>query len=85
MVKDLRYETVKFLIEGGKIQAFSQIFNYLPKTVMGRDLRTSSARMTKLISNPEHFSISDILLVANLIGVESRIVWDLIVADLKNK
>ncbi|MET3885164.1 hypothetical protein ABIE54_004053 [Chitinophagaceae bacterium OAS944] len=43
---DKRYESIKFMIETGHITEFKQIFNYIPKSLLGKHLHTNNPRMT---------------------------------------
>jgi plasmid maintenance system antidote protein VapI len=72
MEKDIRYESVKVLIETGRIQEFQQIFNYLPKSILAHDLGTNNNRMTRLINHVEQFTLEELSRISNLLGVNYK-------------
>lgn len=78
MEKDIRYESVKVLIETGRIQEFRQIFSYLPKSIMAHDLGTNNNRMTRLINHVEQFSLEELFRISNLLDVNYKTVLILI-------
>lgn len=80
-MKDKRYNTVKNLISGGYIKSFHEIFDTLPKSVLYKDLGMNSARFNKLLNNVEGFILKDIFHIAALIGIDEKIILDLIYAQ----
>jgi plasmid maintenance system antidote protein VapI len=78
MEKDMRYESVKAMIESGRIHEFRQIFNYLPKSILAHDLGTNNNRMTRLINHVEQFTLEDLFRISNLLDVNYKTVLILI-------
>jgi len=78
MNKDTRYETVKEMIEANRISEFRQIFKYLPKTVLARDLVKNTGRMTDLINKAEKFSFEEIYQISKLVDVHYNTIVQLI-------
>lgn len=66
---DTRYNTVRLLITHGKIQAFSEIFDYLPKSILAQELNTNSTRMGKLISQPSNLRLWELKIIADLTNI----------------
>jgi hypothetical protein len=52
MHSDSRYEIIRVLIEAGNIKSFAEIFRYIPKTVVYRDLGVNFNRFSRAIINP---------------------------------
>jgi hypothetical protein len=78
MEKDIRYESVKVLIETGRIQEFQQIFNYLPKSILAHDLGTNNNRMTRLINHVEQFTLEELSRISNLLGVNYKTILTIV-------
>jgi len=78
MEKDIRYESVKVLIETGRIQEFHQIFNYLPKSILAQDLGTNNNRMTRLINHVEQFTLEELFRISHLLGVSYKTVLTIV-------
>jgi hypothetical protein len=71
-MRDPRYDTVKALLQQGEIKTFSEIFDWIPKSVVRQDLSTSNKRITKLSLNPGGFKLQDIYQIAILIGYDPK-------------
>jgi plasmid maintenance system antidote protein VapI len=78
MEKDIRYESVKVLIETGRIQEFQQIFNYLPKSILAHDLGTNNNRMTRLINNVDQFTLEELFRISHLLGVKYKTILNIV-------
>lgn len=71
MEKDDRYKAVKRLIEKGDITEFNEMFTYIPKTVVARDLGAAPARFSEKMNLIEKFTLQDMFSIAKLLDVES--------------
>lgn len=71
MEKDERYKAVKRLIEKGDITEFNQMFTFIPKTVVSRDLGTVPARFTEKMNQIEKFTLQDLFTIARLLEVDN--------------
>jgi len=49
--RDPRYELVKPMVENGKIEVFTDIFKYIPKTKVATDLGKKVDRFNELMNN----------------------------------
>jgi hypothetical protein len=78
MEKDIRYESVKVMIESGRIHEFQQIFNFLPKSIMAHDLGTNNNRMTRLINHVEQFTLDELFRISQLLEINYKTVLNLI-------
>jgi hypothetical protein len=84
-VKDRRYNALKAYIESGEIKSFTEIFEIVPKTVIVKDSGINFVRLTNKINNPEKFTIKDIIVLAQLIGIDSRKIYHLIAIAVEKK
>ena len=85
MSKDYRYNAVRALFEQGEIKTFAQIFDYIPKTVVGSELRTNNNRITLLIKDPLKFKLIELTKIANLIGIEPELLVMMVLQGVQSK
>ena len=83
MAKDKRYTTVKNLISGGYINAFQEIFDTLPKSVVARDLGMNNTRFTKLKDNVDLFSLRELFRFASYLEVDDMVLVNLVYQQFK--
>jgi hypothetical protein len=82
MEKDPRYDALKILIEAGYVSNFKEIFDHLPKSILGSDLSINNNRITRLIAHPDQFSVKELSTIASLIGIEPMLIIKLVFAQL---
>lgn len=78
MHKDNRYDVIKTMIEAGKITEFSQLFGYIPKSVMAADLNSSYRRLMRLAKQLDDLKVTEIYAISKLIGVKMDVVYALV-------
>lgn len=69
---DPRYETVRGLLEAGAIKKFTDIFDWIPKTVVRQDINTNGKRINKLAENPSGFTLNEVYQISSLIGYDTK-------------
>jgi len=69
MHKDVRYKTVRDLINTRSITRFEQIFDTLPKSILARELRKNTSRIDDIIARPEDLRYKDIKAISLLFDV----------------
>ena len=57
------------MLDRGKIKSFSDIFLYLPKSVLAADLGKNLRRFNELLLHVEGFTIKDLVAMSNLCGL----------------
>ena len=77
--KDTRYRLVKVAFKKGKISCFADLFNYIPRTVVARDLDYSPASLELRIENVGKFTYGDAVVLAELIEVEEVMILTLLI------
>lgn len=82
MVTDKRYTVVKKLILANALGSFSEIFDTLPKTVLGSDLGMHHQTLTKLLADLKLFTFENAFDMAELIGVDPLAVVNLIAREI---
>lgn len=62
-------------MDAGKITEFSQIFLYVPKSVMAADLNSSHRRLTRLSNQLDKLELGEIFAISRLIGVKMEVIY----------
>jgi len=70
MNRDKRLDSIKVMIDAGHITEFKQIFHYIPKSVIGKHLRTNNPRMSRLVLRVDELTVHEIVAISALINVE---------------
>lgn len=72
MYKDPRYNAVLGLIKAGEIKKFTDIFTWIPYTIVARDFGTNNNRMKKMKSDASLWQLQEIYKLADLIGCDKK-------------
>lgn len=70
--QDHRYPTIKPMLDQGRIKKLTDIFIYIPRTVLAQDIGKNLKRLNELLDRPENFMIKDLLLIGNLCTLSRR-------------
>lgn len=76
--KDPRFDTVKKLFKYGHITAFKDLFTHIPVSIMRSILHTNHYRMKRIRENPSELQYDEVATLATLIGIEHRVISELI-------
>jgi hypothetical protein len=89
LAKDRRYELIVPMATAGRIHQFRDLFHFIPKTIVARDLGINNVRFSRLIDDVEDFTLKDLLRLSALMEMEPasllRLVLDQHAADKKAK
>lgn len=80
--RDYRYEIVQMMIETGRVRCFRDIFKYIPKTRVANDLGMKVDRWNQKADDLAEFGIRELQLIAFFIGVNRRVVIDLVLEEM---
>lgn len=69
---DPRYDTILGLLKLGHIKKFTDIFSYIPYTVVANDFSTNHNRMKKMAADPSLWSLEELYQLADLIGYDRK-------------
>lgn len=69
---DPRYNTIKGLLKAGAIKQFTDIFNWIPPTVVAKDFGTNNNRMKKMVADPSLWQLAEIYQLAEWIGCDKK-------------
>jgi hypothetical protein len=72
MSHDPRYGTIKVLIDSGHIKSIKDIFIYIPKTTVYKDLGVNFNRFDRAIQDPSIFRMQELVVLAELFNVEAK-------------
>jgi hypothetical protein len=85
MAKDDRYRLAKSLIESGGIKNVRDLLGILDKTPLAKDIKVTPERFNKLIDNPVLFMMQDCIGIAEVIGVDPKLIIDIVYAEIMSK
>lgn len=71
-MKDPRYSTIQGLLKEGEIKKFTDIFKWIPYTIVAKDYGTMHSRMKKMIADPSLWTLAEIYQLADLIGYDRK-------------
>lgn len=74
---DPRYGTIKILIESGHIKSIKDIFTYIPKTTVYRDLGVNFNRFDRAINDPSVFRMQELIILSELFQVDAKKLIDM--------
>jgi hypothetical protein len=57
------------MLDQGRIKSFTDIFLYLPKSVLAADLGKNLKRFNELLLHVEGFTVKDLVIISNLCGL----------------
>lgn len=83
MAKDKRYKTIKILIEGNHISQFKEIFDHIPKTIVGKDLGIHFRRFNRMVVKVSEIKVKDIFQLSAFFDVDEMLLFDLIYKQIK--
>jgi hypothetical protein len=74
---DPRYGTIKVLIESGHIKSIKEIFQFIPKTTVYKDLGVNFNRFDRAIYDPSIFRMQELVILAELFQVDAKKLIDM--------
>ena len=79
--KDARYALIPVLLEDGKIERLSDIFKFVPKTIVARDMGISLGQWDKYMEKVVPLTLKRLFRLAELCGITERQVLGLVMAE----
>jgi hypothetical protein len=70
--RDPRYGTIKVLIESGHITSIRDIFHFIPKTTVYKDLGVNFNRFDRAILDPAIFRVEELKELAEMFEVDAK-------------
>lgn len=84
-MKDQRYQTIRGLLLAGEIKTFTEIFEWIPHTVLAKEYGTNNARMKKMVADPSLWQLAEIYKLAELIGYDKKKLALMAVEEVERK
>jgi len=75
--RDKRYGLIQVNYDKGNIKSFKDIFNYVPKSVIARDLGTRVRRFNKMIDKMENVTLKELSMIATFCEIDEAIMFHL--------
>lgn len=82
---DPRYQIIKPMLNEGKITTFQDIFLFIKKSVVAKDIGKRNSRFTELINNVDDFTVKELKIIARLCDLTIDEMFKLISAELAKK
>jgi hypothetical protein len=82
MSEDRRYNAIKSMVEDGSISTFKEIFEVIPKTLVSKDMGMNYQTFTRKVTDPDLFTVREVLFMSNLFGVSPDDLFKRIMANL---
>lgn len=82
---DPRYGVVATMHEAGKIKYFRDIFKYIPKTRVAKDMGMKGDRWNQCADSLEEFDLKHIFTMAWLFGISIRDMANLVLNEYEEK
>jgi hypothetical protein len=79
------YATIKVLIEAGHIKTFNAVFNTVKRTNFAKDMGMNYQTLLYRIKHLGSFTVAEINAAAHLIGVDKRVIFNLIATEIEHK
>lgn len=80
--RDMRYNLIKPMLKVGYINTFSDIFHYIPKTIVAGDLQIKVDRFNLLIESPDELALRKLIYLAKILDLSLHELLDLILSEL---
>ena len=84
LMRDNRYDLIKPMIDSGNIVTFNDIFKYIPKTIVAKDLGKKVDRFTELMKRVDGFTGKELFRLAKLIDIDESEILRLMLTEYLN-
>lgn len=83
--KDTRYDLIPVMVADGKIERLGDIFLFIPKTTVAKDIGLRLDTWDRWMAKPELFPLRRLLQIAVVCGLTERQLMELVLAELEAK
>lgn len=74
---DIRYISIKSLLETNRIQNFRAIFEHIPKMVVYTDLGVNYTRFNRTLASPDLFTLRELTMLGNLLETDPIVIIEI--------
>ena len=82
---DPRYSLIKPMLANGKIQTFTDAFEFIKKSVVARDIGKKVERFTELMNDVDDFRVGELRMMAKLFNLTLDEMFHLIAREVEKK
>jgi plasmid maintenance system antidote protein VapI len=75
---DESYNSIKFLIESGRITEFRQIYKHIKKKVLAAELKSSTRHLRRIEENPRVITIEEIHAFSEEFDVDMDLIYKIV-------
>jgi hypothetical protein len=79
--RDDRYDVIKPMVESGQLVSFNQIFKYIPKTIVAKDLGKKVDRFNVLMTHVDEFTLRELFRIGHFCKIDDWTILKLIMYD----
>jgi len=83
--RDSRYDLIKPMLSEGKIVSFTDIFKYIPKTIVANDLGKKVDRFTVMMNQVEKFTLEELFRIAAFCRLSRDQMFGLMLQEYEKK
>jgi len=76
--RDPRYATIQPMVKEGRIQTFLDIFKFVPRTVVARDIGKKVSRLSVSLRHLENFTIGELFVIGDLCDLSRTEILELV-------
>jgi hypothetical protein len=79
--RDDRYDVIKPMVDSGQLVSFNQIFKYIPKTVVAKDLGKKVDRFNVLMNHVDEFTLAEVFRIGHFCKIDDWAILKLVMYD----
>src|SRR6185312_1339527 len=83
--QDPRYSLIRPMLADGKIQTFTDAFEFIKKSVVARDIGKKVERFTELMNDVDDFRVGELRMMAKLLHLTLDEMLRLIAREVEKK
>ena len=83
--QDPRYSLIRPMLADGKIQTFTDAFEFIKKSVVARDIGKKVERFTELMNDVDDFRVGELRMMAKLFNLTLDQMFHLIAREVEKK
>lgn len=81
--KDRRFEIAQVMFHAGRIRHFTEIFDFVPKTVVVNRLGMKGDRWNYLVKHLDEFDLKHFFMIAMWVGISERDIMELVMTEFE--
>jgi len=82
--RDDRYDVIRPIVESGQLVSFNQMFKYIPKTIVAKDLGKKVDRFNVLMNHVDEFTLKELFRIGHFCKLDNWEMLKLVMYDHNN-